>query len=520
MEESVGDLKASVRKALDGMEELHAKRSNAGAIQDDEDETRKKEQQEKMRLASLSADMERVSKENSVLLQELAKLKASQAAASSTSPSTVQTQAAVVVVKEEPSRPEVSKTVSEDPVARPSNPSPNTSTWELTFPAKGSRQAVVVEVSRRSTCETVCESIAAKLDVADARVVLRDKTTRAMVPLEALSNELQDLYGRESLELEVLQGHVLSDNAVDGLVEFYEQNVPIQAKESSVVGQSMAEIDLAAKRHVNVGQKGKGGDGALLGQWGGDGEDSTDHAEKQVESIRAQLSATLTAGRFPASNTDLSKSVSISRTTPGLGLTTASSVPKAGTNGLGEDDIFGDNEGEDHLSLAELERTVAERKRMRPPGMERQMESVSKSMEIQLNQLLEEAEEELQQLEEDSLGSDTYSSTDPSEYAAVPPLADSTRNGRSFQAMDAEDGRAFGNARQQRNSLEPRSKRPGQGRLEDEDIPKSDWGRTLDTTVSIPEGAEERADQHEANASREHALEHGGIFGDSDSEDA
>lgn len=32
------------------------------------------------------------------------------------------------------------------------------------------------------------------------------------------------------------------------------------------------------------------------------------------------------------------------------------------------------------------------------------MESVSKSMEKQLNQLLEEAEEELQQLEEDSLG--------------------------------------------------------------------------------------------------------------------
>lgn len=93
----------------------------------------------------------------------------------------------------------------------------------------------------------------------------------------------------------------------------------------------------------------------------------------QVESIRAQLSATLTAGRFPASNTDLSKSVSISRTTPGLGLTTVSSTPKAGTNGLGEDDIFGDNEGEDHLSLAELERTVEERKRMRPPGMERQV---------------------------------------------------------------------------------------------------------------------------------------------------
>ncbi|CBN79470.1 C2H2 zinc finger protein [Ectocarpus siliculosus] len=296
MEESVGDLKASVRQALDGMEELHAKRSNAGAIQDDEDETRRKEQQEKLRLASLSADMERVSKENSALLQELAKLKAPQAAASPTSASTVQTPAAVVVVKEESSRPEV-----------------------------------------------------------------------------------------------------------DGLVEFYEQNVPIQAKESSVVGQSMAEIDLAAKRHVKVGQKGKGGDGALLGQWGDHGEDGNDHAEKQVESIRAQLSATLTSERFPANNTDLSKSVSISRTAPGLGLT-ASSTPKGGTDGLEEDDIFGDTEGEDHLSLAELERTVEERKRLRPPGMERQMESVSKSMEKQLNQLLEKAEEELQQLEEDSLG--------------------------------------------------------------------------------------------------------------------
>ena len=32
-------------KALDDMEELHVKRSNAGAIQDDEDETRRKEEQ-------------------------------------------------------------------------------------------------------------------------------------------------------------------------------------------------------------------------------------------------------------------------------------------------------------------------------------------------------------------------------------------------------------------------------------------------------------------------------------------
>lgn len=36
-----------------------------------------------------------------------------------------------------------------------------------------------------------------------------------------------------------------------------------------------------------------------------------------------------------------------------------------------------------------------------------------------------------------------------------------------------------------------------------QEIPKSDWGRTLDTTVSIPEGPEERADEHEANASLE-----------------
>lgn len=43
------------------------------------------------------------------------------------------------------------------------------------FPAEGSRKAVIVEVSRTSTCETVCESIAAQLDVADARVVIRDR---------------------------------------------------------------------------------------------------------------------------------------------------------------------------------------------------------------------------------------------------------------------------------------------------------------------------------------------------------
>lgn len=58
--------------------------------------------------------------------------------------------------------------------------------------------------------------------------------------------------------------------------------------------------------------------------------------------------------------------------------------------------------------------------------------------------------------------------------------------------------------------------RQGGGRLEDEDIPKSEWGRTLDTAVSIPEGPEERADEHEANASLEHALERGMTGDDSD----
>lgn len=29
---------------------------------------------------------------------------------------------------------------------------------------------------------------------------------------------------------------------------------------------------------------------------------------------------------------------------------------------------------------------------------------------------------------------------------------------------------------------------------------KSDWNKTMDTNISIPEGPEERADEHEANA--------------------
>lgn len=100
-----------------------------------------------------------------------------------------------------------------------------------------------------------------------------------------------------------------------------------------------------------------------------------------MEGIRAQLSATLAGGRFSAKNTNLSQSVSISRTTPGLGLLTAGSGNNNSSgagNGIGEDDIFGDAaEDSSRLSLAELERTVSERKRTRPPGIERQVNSIA-----------------------------------------------------------------------------------------------------------------------------------------------
>ena len=48
-----------------------------------------------------------------------------------------------------------------------------------------------------------------------------------------------------------------------------------------------------------------------------------------------------------------------------------------------------------------------------------------------------------------------------------------------------------------------KTSRDNRARDDLEDIPRSDWGRTLDTTISIPEGPEERADEHEANASLE-----------------
>lgn len=49
--------------------------------------------------------------------------------------------------------------------------------WEKSFPTSEnvSRPEVTVRVARDSTCETVCEEIASKLDVAEARVVLLDK---------------------------------------------------------------------------------------------------------------------------------------------------------------------------------------------------------------------------------------------------------------------------------------------------------------------------------------------------------
>lgn len=145
--------------------------------------------------------------------------------------------------------------------------------------------------------------------------------------------------------------------------------------------------------------------------------------------------------------------------------------------------------------------------------------------------------------------SETYSSTDPSDHAgvsafaeppgehspatSVPPMQagsgyerpNGTSTGPSKNKPHARRGSNGGIATQ--NGRERTSDdrvgdkdqpagRNGGGRLEDEDIPKSDWGRTLDTAVSIPEGPEERADEHEANASLEHALERGMAGDDSD----
>lgn len=46
---------------------------------------------------------------------------------------------------------------------------------QQTFPKDGERPAVSVQVSRTSTCEMVCEAIACILDVAEQRVVLKER---------------------------------------------------------------------------------------------------------------------------------------------------------------------------------------------------------------------------------------------------------------------------------------------------------------------------------------------------------
>lgn len=85
-----------------------------------------------------------------------------------------------------------------------------------------------------------------------------------------------------------------------------------------------------------------------------------------METIRAQLSATLTGGSFP-NTTYLSRS--ISQSTPGLALT-----PEGISDGVDDADIFGNGEGQAvGLSLAELKSAVKERKRARPAAIERQV---------------------------------------------------------------------------------------------------------------------------------------------------
>eukprot|EP00752_Nemacystus_decipiens_P010049 g8959.t1 len=426
MEESVGGLKSSLREALNDMEEMHTKRSNAGVIQDDEEETRRKEEQ-----------------------------------------------------------------VQNPTPGNVAQPPRNTISWTLTFPAEGSRPTVTVEVSRTTTCEALCGLIAAELDVADARVVLRDQREGAMIPLTMSSGEMQGLHDEGLLSLEVLHGHVLSDHAVDGLVDFYEQHVPVKARASAAVSRSLAEIDLAAKRHAVAGRKGQG-EGEEEGR--GNAEDVADHAERQVENIREQLSATLAGRRLPPHETDLSTGVSISQAIPVLGLVGTGGPNASGGEDIGDSDIFGDAQEhhESHLSRADLERAVLERQRTRPAGIQRQMDNVSKTMEEQLNLLLEEAEDELQQLEQDSLGRQSDSGT-----------ASQREINKTSRGKDSDKPGDYG----------------GRRRLEDEDLPRSDWGRTLDTAVSIPEGPEERADEHEANASLEHGLE-SGMTGDDGSDGA
>lgn len=71
------------------------------------------------------------------------------------------------------------------------------------FPATGKRASVAVAVPQHATCESVCESIAAELDVEEARVVLRktdDGETRSCV-VHRLGNALGDTFTNDCLAL-------------------------------------------------------------------------------------------------------------------------------------------------------------------------------------------------------------------------------------------------------------------------------------------------------------------------------
>ena len=74
------------------------------------------------------------------------------------------------------------------------------------FPAEGPRQAVAVEVLRSATCETLCGLIATQLDVADARVVLRDRRGGKAPEVE---NDNGKKMGTTSMYVEILLHGIL-----------------------------------------------------------------------------------------------------------------------------------------------------------------------------------------------------------------------------------------------------------------------------------------------------------------------
>lgn len=129
--------------------------------------------------------------------------------------------------------------------------------------------------------------------------------------------------------------------------------------------------------------------------------------------------------------------------------------------------------------------------------------------------------------------SDTYSSTNPSVNGFAAALADGSKSVRtSFPGVElsptsdssqdvpttnVKGGRTV--TSRQSTGRDVSSRHPGDnatighrgsatddaldgmGSVDQDMIPRSDWNKTLDTAVSIPEGPEERADEHEANAS-------------------